>query len=164
MTLRAQQNSMKKPNDSGIGLEEIDEAFNWLVLILSTLAAALLQYSHLYPLPFRTSNPEIQFIKVLLIPLIVLIMSWLSSHLVQNKEFKIVLKCFSWVYALLILVMDLTFLAGVILSQNTFLVASSWYTAASIASTLIYLDVIRNRYKQVFLDSSTAKRCKHSSA
>ena len=33
-------------------MEEIDEAFNWLVLILGTLAATLLESLHLYPLPY----------------------------------------------------------------------------------------------------------------
>jgi len=71
-------------------LEEKDEAFNWLVLILGTMAATLIQTMHLFPLsnPPLTPSVEIQFLKLLFIPLIVLVFSWLGSHLIQNKEVK----------------------------------------------------------------------------
>jgi len=101
-------------------MEEIDEAFNWLVLILGTLAATLLESLHLYPLPYTPLSPkiEIQFMKLLFVPLIVLVISWLSSHLIQNKEIRIVLKTFSWIYALILLVIDLLFFLGIILSSD----------------------------------------------
>jgi len=100
-------------------LEEIDEAFNWLVLILGTLAATLVGSMHLFPLPSPPLTPkiEIQFLKLLFVPLIVLVISWLSSHLIQNKEIKIVLKSFSWLYALFLLLIDLLFFLSVILSE-----------------------------------------------
>jgi len=91
-------------------VEEIDEAFNWLVLILTTLAGVLFQNPLLFtstrPFNVHPSEPAIALIRVLLIPLIVLVISWLGSHLIRNKELRIFLKCFSWIYALLILVIE----------------------------------------------------------
>jgi len=137
----------------GVGLEEIDEAFNWLVLILGTLSGALIGSMHLFPLPVPplTPNIEIQFIKLLYVPFIVLVISWLSSRLVQNQKIRIVLKSFSWLYALLLLFADLLFLASVILVydvRGTLLgVVVSW------VPSLVYLGAVRKRYQQIFPDS-----------
>lgn len=136
-------------------MEEIDEAFNWLVLILGTLAAALIESLHLFPFPPThelTPELEIQFVKLYFIPLIVLVISWLSSHLVQNKGVRIVLKSFSWLYALLLLIIDLLFFLSVILVKDitgspTVVVPLFWIP------TLVYLFVIRKRYKLIYADS-----------
>jgi len=134
-------------------LEEIDEAFNWLVLILGTLAAALIESMHLFPLPSPPLTPkiEIQFLKLLFVPLIVLVISWLSSHLIQNKEIKIVLKSFSWLYALFLLLIDLLFFLSVILSE--YILGTLIGVALLWVPSLVYLGVIRKRYKLIFPDS-----------
>lgn len=136
----------------GVCLEEIDEAFNWLVLILGTLAATLTQSIHLYPLPYElTLKIQIQFLILLFVPLIVLVISWLSSHLTQNRGVRIVLKTFSWIYALLLLLVDLTFFLSVILqyhlSGTILVIALLW------APNLVYLASIRSRYRMMFPDS-----------
>ena len=104
----------------GVGLEEIDEAFNWLVLILGTLAATLVGSVHLYPLKYPPLTPEleIQFYRLLFVPMIVLVISWLSSHFVQGKEIRVVLKSFSWVYALMLLWIDLLYFSSLILGTD----------------------------------------------
>jgi len=134
-------------------LEEIDEAFNWLVLILGTLAATLVGSMHLFPLPSPPLTPkiEIQFLKLLFVPLIVLVISWLSSHLIQNKEIKIVLKSFSWLYALFLLLIDLLFFLSVILSE--YILGTLIGVALLWVPSLVYLGVIRKRYKLIFPDS-----------
>jgi len=134
-------------------MEEIDEVFNWLVLILSTLAATLLESLHLYPLPYTPLSPkiEIQFMKLLFVPLIVLVISWLTSHLIQNKEIKIVLKTFSWIYALMLLVIDLLFFLDILLSSD--ILRSPPVTGTFIIPSLVYLVAIRKRYKLIFPDS-----------
>jgi len=136
-----------------VGMEEIDEAFNWLVLILGTLAATLIQTMHLFPLqvPPLTPSKEIQFLKLLFVPMIVLVVSWLSSHLIRNKGVRIVLKSFSWIYALLLLVVDLSFFLSVILGYNiprTPLVAALLWVPV-----LVYLGGIRKQYRLTFPDS-----------
>lgn len=150
-------NSIKNYNHNGVGLEEIDEAFNWLVLILGTLAATLVGSMHLFPLPSPPLTPkiEIQFLRLLFVPFIVLIISWLSSHLIQNKEVRIVLKSFSWIYALLLLVIDLLFFLSVILGKD--IRASPLVVGSFWIPSLVYLIVIRKRYKLIFPDSKFLK-------
>jgi len=134
-------------------LEEIDEAFNWLMLILGTIAATLVQSLHLYPLPSPPLTPriEIQFLRLLFVPLIVLTISWLCSHLIQNKGIRIVLKSFSWIYALLLLVIDLLFFLSVILSSD--IRGSPLFLFLFWVPSLVYLVLIRKRYKLIFPDS-----------
>jgi hypothetical protein len=141
----------------GVCLEEIDEAFNWLVLILGTLAATLIQTMHLFPLqiPPLTPSKEIQFLKLLFIPMIVLVVSWLGSHLIQNKGIRIILKSFSWIYALLLLAVDLSFFLSVILGYNIpgtpLVVAFFW------VPVLVYLGGIRRQYRLILPDSKFLK-------
>jgi len=143
----------------GDGLEEIDEAFNWLILVLTTLASTLVQFPQLYPSIFRPLEPEIPFMKLLLTPLILLIISWLSSHLIQNKRVRIVLKCFSWHYAMFVLGIDIYYLLGAFLPPDIYV---SPLPLPLIIGTpnLIYLGLIRNRYKLIFPDSKFLRSSK----
>ena len=138
-------------------MEEIDEAFNWLVLVLGTMAAALVGSLHLYPLPSPPLTPkiEIQFMRLLFVPLIVIVISWLGAHLVQNEGIRIVLKSFSWFYALLLLLIDLLFFLGVILAMD--LRATLLGPGLLWIPTLVYLGLIRRRYKLIYPDSRFLK-------
>ena len=89
--------------------------------------------------------------KLLFVPLIVLVISWLTSHLIQNKEIRIVLKTFSWIYALMLLVIDLLFFLGIILSSD--IRRSPPVMGTFIIPSLVYLVAIRKRYKLIFPDS-----------
>lgn len=70
---------------------EVDEAFNWLVLILSTVSGVLV------------GLPETMEVKKavalgLVPPLLVLVVLWLFSHLTGRTSPKIILKSFAWFY------------------------------------------------------------------
>ncbi len=138
-------------------LEEIDEAFNWLVLILTMLAGSLIQYPSLYPTFTNRLHPEIPVMRVFLIPLIVLIIFWLGSHLIQNRGIKVVLKCSSWLYSLSILTVDLFFLVGGILGVHILEYGLLWIGLTSVVPTLIYLSLIRKQYQLLYPDSHFLK-------
>jgi len=136
-----------------ICLEEIDEAFNWLVLVLGTLAASLFESVHLYPLPSPPLTPrlEIQFMRLLFVPLVVLVITWLGSHLVQDKGIRIVLKSFSWFYALVLLVVDLLFFVSVVLATD--IRGTPLGLGLFWIPSLVYLGLIRKRYRPIYPDS-----------
>lgn len=128
------------------------------MLILTTLAGVLFQNPLLFtstrPFNVRPSEPAIALIRVLLIPLIGLIISWLGSHLIQNKELRIFLKCFSRIYALLILVIEFHFLVGAILGElGASLITSGLLLWSILIPSIVYLCLIRNQYKTIFPDS-----------
>jgi len=88
---------------------EIDKAFDWLVLILAAIAAALCQFPELYPLkPYEIASLTI--VRVLVFPMVVLAIVWLWSHLARKMEYKIALKSFAWIYASFMLTADIMLL------------------------------------------------------
>jgi len=139
-------------------LEEIDEAFNWLVLILGTIAAVLMQSVELFPLKYPPLTPEIeiQFMRLLFVPLIILVVSWLSSHLVQSAKIRAVLKSFSWIYALMLLWIDLVYFLSVALGQDIRGAPASILGTFWIPS-VVYLAAIPKRYRLMFPDSKFLK-------
>lgn len=141
----------------GSSLDEIDQAFNWLVLILGTITASMLQFPHLYPVPIWSAQPEISVLKVLLTPMIVLVIFWLSSHLIQRQEAKIVLKCFAWIYAIWNLLIDLVLIIGVylipLLGPFAGVAVGTIAMPFSLVPALVYAGPIRNQYQLMFPDS-----------
>ena len=88
---------------------DIDKAFDWLVLTLGVIAAALCQFPELYPLkPYEVAS--LTLVRVLVFPLVVLAIVWLWSHFARKMEYKIILKSFSWIYASLMLIADIMLL------------------------------------------------------
>jgi len=88
---------------------EIDKAFDWLVLILAVIAAAMCQFPELYPLkPYEIVG--LTLVRVLVFPVVVLATVWLWSHLARKMEYKIVLKSFAWIYASFVLTADIMLL------------------------------------------------------
>jgi len=138
-------------------LDEIDEAFNWLVLILTMLAGSLIQYPSLYPTFANRLHPEIPVIRVILFPLIALIVFWLGSHLIRNRGTKVVLRCSSWLYALSILTVDLLFLIGGVLGVHILENGILWIGLASMVPISIYLRFIRKEYELIYPDSQFLK-------
>ena len=113
---------------------------------------------HLFPLPSPplTSKLEIQFLRLLFVPLIILTISWLCSHLIQNRGTRIVLKSFSWLYALLLLLIDLLFFGSVILGQDIrgsppLVFGTFWIPS------MVYFFAIRKWYIVIFPDSKFLK-------
>jgi hypothetical protein len=117
----------------------------------------MLQFPNLYPMPIWSAQPEISILKVLLTPLIVLVILWLGSHLIQHRETKIILKCISWIYAIWILLIDLVLLIGVylipLLGPFAGVAVGTLAMPFSIIPSLVYAGPIRNRYKLTFSDS-----------
>jgi hypothetical protein len=140
-------------------LEEIDEAFNWLVLILCTLVGVFFQnpllFTSITPFRVRPIEPYVALIRVFLIPLIVLIIFWLGSNLILHKETRLVMKTFSWLYALMFLAIEFHFLVGTVLGEfGESIIAQGLLMAPTlILPSLVYLGLIRKQYKLIFPDS-----------
>jgi hypothetical protein len=70
----------------------VDEAFNWLVLILSTLSGVLIG------LPETMETKKIVAL-ALIPPLLVLVVVWLFSHLTERITSPIILKTYAWFFS-----------------------------------------------------------------
>lgn len=88
---------------------QLDEAFNWLVIILSIIASALtnlkqISWTSWGELP---SNIDYLLLRQFIFPIVFLVFFWLWSFLTRRDELQVMLKFFSWTFASLILIVDL---------------------------------------------------------
>lgn len=71
---------------------KIDDAFNWLVLIMSTTNGALLSLVETIEMKRTVAGG-------LLPPFFVLILIWFLSYLIKRAHYKAILKTYAWFYA-----------------------------------------------------------------
>ena len=98
---------------------QLDDAFNWLVIILCVIAGALTQFPQmgfgLYLFPEQASQPvplniEYLLLRYLIFPVVLLVLFWLFGFLTVRPEWQVALKFFSWILASIILIVDLVLL------------------------------------------------------
>lgn len=91
---------------------QLDEAFNWLVLILITASGALSQFPEIlyFVLPETQVGVAIWLVRILIFPVIVLVLIWLGGYLAKGIEKQTILKSFSWILALIMLFYLLIFM------------------------------------------------------
>lgn len=87
---------------------QLDEAFNWLVLILGIIAGVLSDFPQL--LVVHTQWIELAVVRLLVFPVIILVFLWLCGLLARNVAFQVVMKSFSWIFASIILMADFVLL------------------------------------------------------
>jgi hypothetical protein len=88
----------------------LEEAFNWLVVILGIVAGALSQFPELWPLQIHGVTRPVFLVRILILPVIVLVLIWLWSYLAKEKEHQVVLKSLSWVLATILMIADIVFI------------------------------------------------------
>lgn len=88
---------------------QLDEAFNWLVIILSIIASALTNLKQISWISWGEipSNIDYLLLRQFIFPIVFLVFFWLWSFLAKKGELQIMLKFFSWTFASLILIVDL---------------------------------------------------------
>jgi len=99
--------------------DELDDAFNYLVIVLSIIAGALFGVPELYvspPYPSLEGGYGLAMLRVLILPVVILIFFWLWGLLARNKGSQVVVKSISWILAFTILIADLTLLSFSLMS------------------------------------------------
>lgn len=74
--------------------DRLDEAFNWLIVIIGIIAGALCQFPELWPF-YGSLDISILLVRLLILPVIVLVGIWLWSYLAREIKHQIVLKSLS---------------------------------------------------------------------
>ena len=145
----------------------LDEAFNWLVLILSIIAGALSQYPELYPSPpFITpkAGVNIALLRILIFPIIILALLWLWSLLTKRTDIQVIIKSFSWILAFMVLIEDLVLFLfssispyfpggegpGALLPILILIFTSPLYL-----SIILFIRVIRHRLMEIYKEDAT---------
>lgn len=101
----------------------LDEAFNWLVLILTIIAGTLAQFPEIFPFLFLGNEPNpmgttVGLVRLLVFPVIGLVLTWLWGYLAEETQNQIVLKSLSWMLATIILLHFLVFMIWAVYSPG----------------------------------------------
>ena len=76
---------------------EVDEAFEWTVLIIAVVSAIMIQYpDYFYTLTPGPADPSLKASKALVIPLVLLIIVWLIAKLAINRRVQVFSKILAW--------------------------------------------------------------------
>jgi len=139
----------------------LDEAFNWLVLILSTIAGALSQFPEFYPL--TSPRVELALVRLLVFPVVILVFLWLWGLLARKSEFQVVIKSYSWIFASIILMADLILLLlGTVIPRGYFggppsllgnIMSAILITSPLYLSLLFCISVVRPLMREIYKDS-----------
>ncbi len=136
---------------------EIDKAFDWLVMILSTLTGAIMG------LP-ETMEAKKAVALGLVPPLLVLVVVWLFSHLTARTSLQIVLKSYAWFHSSFLffsLIHLLFYVASPLYYYLFFHYAGSltWVPLVVFLPTFIiipflfYIKAVQPKYRQIYTDS-----------
>lgn len=76
---------------------EVDEAFEWTVLIIAVVSAIMIQYpDYFYTMTPGPTDPSLKASKALVIPLVLLIIIWLTAKLAASKRVQVFSKVLAW--------------------------------------------------------------------
>lgn len=153
--------------------EELDEAFNYLLVVLGIMAGALFGIPELYPSP-PYPTPEggytMVMLRMLILPVIILVFLWLWGLLARNERSQVLAKSLSWILAFIILIADLTLLFFAFISPHLptpeeapdgpgplLPVLLLVFYAPAYLSVLLNYYVIRPRMMEIYKDSQFLK-------
>ncbi|MGQ9596599.1 MAG: hypothetical protein ACUVQY_01470 [Thermoproteota archaeon] len=134
--------------------EEMDDAFDWLILVISAINGILIG------LPGTFEGRRI-VAGWLIPPFFVLIAVWLLSRLIKRQHIKVGLKSYAWLYALLMItffiMIFIDIIYGLLRKLTVFAVFPPLaipYTALVYSGPFIFFDpLIRPVYKEAYKDS-----------
>jgi len=143
--------------------DKIDDAFDWLILIVGTMNGVLIGLPE-----------DVEAKKALtggiILAFFVLVMVWLLSHLTKRERLKITLKMYAWFYALFMLEMfvwlffEQTYGLMMNLSIHVFSVfppLTFLFLALFFAVPFLFFDqLVRPEYREIYRNSSLLKNRK----
>ena len=79
--------------------QDVDEAFEWLVLVIGIVSAIMVQYpEYFYTLTPGVAEPSLKAAKAIVIPLVITILIWLVGKLADRKPVQVLTKVVAWVF------------------------------------------------------------------
>ena len=141
----------------------LDDAFNWLVVLLGTIAATICQFPELLRLYRKGEAAEPTLIvRVMVFPILFLVLLWLGGSLSRKPGPQAAWKSLSWMYASLILAADIVLLlmGSVPTIENLFEQGAGILQATVLLELIIaapfYAFVIRPRMRKLYADAGPA--------
>jgi hypothetical protein len=80
---------------------EVDEAFEWMVLVIGIVSAIMIQYpEYFFILTPGSTEPSLKAAKAIVIPLLITILVWLVGKLAVRKPVQVLAKVVAWVFVI----------------------------------------------------------------
>lgn len=144
--------------------DDLDRAFNWLVVLLSVITATIAQFPRLmFPSPVHENVREFFVVRFFVFPILVLIILWLYAFFATGKRTRGILKLLSWMFALIILSMDMMMMLITTVPAFYYLIVNLGPPLSTIGAVLLiellvpiplYVFVIYPRMNKVYPDSA----------
>lgn len=81
----------------GVAKPDVDEAFEWMVLIIGIVSAIMIQYpAYFYTMSPGVAEPSLKAAKSIVIPLVITIVIWLIGKLAVSKRVQVLAKVVAW--------------------------------------------------------------------
>jgi len=76
---------------------DVDDAFEWMVLIIGIVSAIMIQYpAYFYTMSPGAAEPSLKAAKAIVIPLVITILIWLVGKLAVSKRVQVLAKVVAW--------------------------------------------------------------------
>jgi len=76
---------------------DVDEAFEWLVLIIGIVSAVMSQYpTYFYTMSPGVAEPSLKAAKAIVVPLVIMIFIWLIGKLAVSETVQVLAKIVAW--------------------------------------------------------------------
>lgn len=142
---------------------EVDEAFEWMVIVIGIVSAIMIQYpEYFFTLTPGTTDPELKAAKAIVIPLTITIIIWLIAKLALNQRVQVFFRLVAWIIVLFIAfdyfyqyTLGLIWASGFHYETTIFndiFVLLGLILAFGVPPAISYFIVIP-RYKQIYPDS-----------
>lgn len=146
---------------------DVDEAFEWLVLIIGIVSAIMSQYpAYFYTLSPSQRDPSLTAARAIVPPLIITILIWLVGKLSTSKRVQVVVKIAAWMVVIGVTWVNvynyslgLTWASGIHYETgmlNNFLTGLGMLGFFLFPPIVTYLAVIP-RYREMYPDSTFLK-------
>jgi len=135
--------------------ENVDKAFELLVVIIALLYSIMQSYSGLFWSSTPEISLEIQTMRNTVLPVIILTILWLSSRLSSNLNIQIFFKYVAWMTAFsLSLALFFGYLNGVRYIQSNLLLERLLLASIVLINPIIVYFLVFPKYKKYYVDAS----------
>lgn len=146
---------------------EVDDAFEWMVLIIGIVSAIMTQYpEYFYTLSPGTADPSLKAAKAIVIPLVITILIWLVGKLATSNRVQVLAKVIAWMVVVGVTcvnvynyLLGLTWASGIHFETgitNDFAVTLGMLIFFLLPPLFTYFAVVP-RYREVYADSTLLK-------
>jgi hypothetical protein len=142
---------------------DVDEAFEWLVLVIGIVSAIMVQYpEYFYTMTPGVGDPSLKAAKAIVIPLVITILIWLVGKLAVSESIQVSAKVVAWLFVADITVTNYySYMQGLVwasgfnyveMGLDDFFVLLGMLLFFVIGPVLTYFVVVP-KYRQVYPDS-----------